>query len=136
MTLQDHEFGTSEDYPDYLAVTMEDGRVRRPALGTNEAEQAMRDWNRASEEIMRHQRLEFPPPLSVAYSLPSHAIAALLHAQKGKNGDLFLRPGVRDLDAGQVLFSAGCVEAGGSCLGGFGLKVRRAILDAQKEGIW
>lgn len=69
-----------------------------------------------------------PSPKRVAWSLPECALQALVHAEKGRNGDYRLRHGVRDMEAGDILFRAGLVEAGGPYLGNFGMKVRKEAI--------
>lgn len=66
-----------------------------------------------------------PGAKRVAWSLPECALQALALAQRGQDGRYRLRLGVRDMEAGQVLFSAGLVEARGPYLTNFGMAVRR-----------
>lgn len=66
-----------------------------------------------------------PSPKRVAWSLPECALFALALAEQGRNGAYRLRHGVRDMEAGEILFSAGLVEARGPYLGNFGMVVRK-----------
>ena len=68
---------------------------------------------------------QLPNAKRVAWSLPECALQALAHAERGRNGDYRLRHGVRDMEAGEILFIAGLVEARGPYLGNFGIKVRK-----------
>jgi hypothetical protein len=65
-----------------------------------------------------------PDPRDVAYSLPLCALEALAHAEPCGSGQYRLRHGVRNMDAGHILFSAGLVVARGREIGNFGMKVR------------
>lgn len=75
-----------------------------------------------------------PSPARVAMSLPECALMALIHAEQGMHGQFRLRHGVRHMEAGQILFSAGLVEAGGPYLGNFGMRVRREAILMSQEG--
>lgn len=66
-----------------------------------------------------------PDARRVAWSLPECALQALACAERGRHGQYRLRHGVRDMEAGQILFSAGLVEARGPYLGSFGMSVRK-----------
>lgn len=72
---------------------------------------------------------DLPCPREVAWSLPLCALEALRHAEPIGAGEFRLRDGVREMEAGQILFSAGLVEAGGGRrIGNFGMKVRREAI--------
>lgn len=66
-----------------------------------------------------------PDPRGVAWHLPECALQALACAERGQNGQFRLRYGVREMEAGEILFRAGLVEAGGRYLGNFGMLVRK-----------
>lgn len=74
-----------------------------------------------------------PDPRDVAWHLPECALQALVHAERGRNGEYRLRHGVRDMEAGEILFRAGLVEARGPYLGNFGMQVRREAIALLNE---
>jgi hypothetical protein len=82
-------------------------------------------WTVAERERLARHIAVLPDPRQVAWSLPECALYALANAERGAHGQYRLRYGVRDMDAGQILFSAGLVEARGPYLGNFGMAVRK-----------
>lgn len=68
---------------------------------------------------------QLPDPRRVAWSLPECALYALSLAEQSRTGEFRLRSGVRDMEAGQILFAAGLVEARGPYLSNFGRVVRK-----------
>ena len=82
-------------------------------------------WSEAERKRLLASVAILPCPKRVAWSLPEHALYALANAERGAHGQYRLRYGVRDMDAGHILFSAGLVEARGPYLGNFGVAVRK-----------
>lgn len=82
-------------------------------------------WTEAERAKLLAVVAKLPDPRRVAWSLPEHALYALANAERGRHGQYRLRCGVRDMDAGHILFRAGLVEARGPYLGNFGMSVRR-----------
>jgi hypothetical protein len=78
---------------------------------------------------------DLPDPERYAWLLPPHALHALANAVQGRNGQFKLRDGVRDMAAGDLLFRAGLVEAGGPYLSNFAMFVRKhaIVLLAERE---
>jgi hypothetical protein len=91
-------------------------------------------WTVAERQRLMGYIAVLPCPRRVAESLPECALMALIHAERGNHGQYRLRYGVRDMDAGQILFSAGLVEARGPYLGNFGMEVRRHAIIMRAEG--
>lgn len=81
--------------------------------------------------LMSFARL--PDPRGVAWRLPECALYALANAERGEHGQYRLRYGVRDMEAGQILFRAGLVEARGPYLGNFGMEVRKHAIALLRE---
>lgn len=79
---------------------------------------------RERAELLQHIAT-LPYPRGIAWSLPECALYALSLAERGRHGQYRLRHGVRDMEAGQILFSAGLVEARGPYLSNFGMAVRK-----------
>jgi len=82
-------------------------------------------WTARERRELLKSVATLPDARRVARSLPECALHALANAERGKHGQFRLRHGVRDMEAGQILFSAGLVEARGPYLGNFGMSVRK-----------
>lgn len=90
-------------------------------------------WTDGERRRLLQSMAVLPDPKHVALSLPECALLALKHAEQGHWGQYRLRHGVRDMEAGQILFRAGCVEARGPYVGNFGMKVRREAISLLAE---
>jgi hypothetical protein len=93
-------------------------------MNTNNAE-ALARWSARERVELLKSMANLPDPRRVAWSLPECALHALANAERGQHGQFRLRHGVRDMEAGQILFLSGLVEARGPYLGNFGMSVRK-----------
>jgi hypothetical protein len=82
-------------------------------------------WTTKERAELLKSIAKLPDPRRVAWSLPEHALYALVNAEQGRTGQYRLRHGVRDMAAGEELFRAGLVEARGPYIGNFGMAVRK-----------
>jgi len=82
-------------------------------------------WTAKEREELLKSIAVLPDPRGVAWRLPECALYALANAERGNHGQFRLRHGVRDMEAGHILFRAGLVEARGPYLGNFGMAVRK-----------
>lgn len=97
-------------------------------------EKTMEVFTEAERRRLLEYIADLPNPRRMAEYLPECALQALINAERGQWGQYRLRHGVRDMEAGIILFRNGCVEARGPYIGPYGMAVRRQAIIMRAEG--